>query len=253
MKERNGLAYFTSAVNQLMECKLILVDKHIAIVLKCVTEVPALTKCLSDTLKTSNYVTEFSRARVTWTKNDGTVEAKLKLPVDKNRLFAFVVCLLAEVDSGRHNFIEFLKEYFYDADSNVSYEMFVNDVLKPFKRAGENILRTVDPDSLDLEAQDRAEKFFFAQKAYFNSESLRYVLGLVESIRGLLERETFADETERIDAVTICNAMTNALQLKNPKILRFIWIGFKYTMRNYPSTSEIVAIIGATLEKEGIA
>ena len=114
-------------------------------------------------------------------------------------------------------------------------------------------MRTVDPDSLDLEAQDRAEKFFFAQKAYFNSESLRYVLGLVESIRGLLERETFADETERIDAVTICNAMTNALQLKNPKILRFIWIGFKYTMRNYPSTSEIVAIIGATLEKEGIA
>ncbi len=253
MSERNGLAYFTTAVNQLMECKLILVDKHIASLLKCVTSVPPLTKCLSDTLKTSSYVTEFSRARVTWTKNDGTVEAKLKLPADKNRLFTFVVCLLAEVDSGRRNFIEFLKEYYYDSDSNISYEMFVKEVLKPFKRAGENILRSVDPDSLDIEAQERAEKFFYAQRMYINSESLHFVLGQVETVRGLLERETFSSENERIDAVTICNAMTNALQLKNPKILRFVWIGFKYTMRNYPSTREVMAVIASTLEKEGIA
>ncbi len=247
--ERNALAYFTDSVNSLMEGKLILVDKHIASVLKCVATVPPLCRCLADTLKTSAYVTEFSRARVTWTRPDGTAEARLKLPADRNRLFTFVVCLLTEVDSGRRNFIDFLKEYYYDADSNISYERFINEVLKPFKRAGENILRSVDPDSLDLEAMERAERFFSAEKIYINSETLRTVLSLTEEIRAQLESESFTSEEERIEAVTICNALTNALQLKNPKILRFVWIGFKNTLKTYPSAETALSRVNNILNQ----
>ncbi|MCM1043242.1 MAG: hypothetical protein NC350_03415 [Corallococcus sp.] len=230
MFECNGLALFTDSINQLIECKLIMVDKQIAYLLKSIVKVPVLTRCLADTLKTSSYVTEFSRARITLTRPNGVVEAKLKIPTDRNRLFAFVVCLLTEVDSGRRNFIDFLKEYYYDADSNISYALFVEQVLKPFKRAGESILKSVDPDSLDIEAQARAEQYFYAERCYINTQTLRAMLSLCEVMRQKLDEQNFKTENDRIDAVTICNAMTNAIQLKNPRILRFVWIGFKNTL-----------------------
>jgi hypothetical protein len=108
----NGLALFTASINQMMESPLIMVDKQIANLLKSVTRVPELMKCLQETIKATSYATEFSRAQVVLTRPDGTVERKLKLPIEPARLFTFVVCLLMQVDSAKLNFIDFLKEYF---------------------------------------------------------------------------------------------------------------------------------------------
>ena len=141
----NELAFFTSSVNRLIEGQLILVDKHIATVLKSVASSPTLCKALSNTLKTMSYATEFSRARVTWTSVEGVKESRLKLPVERNRMFAFVVCLLTEVDCGKRNIMDFLREYYNASDTDGSYARFASEVLKPFKSAGENLLREFDP------------------------------------------------------------------------------------------------------------
>ena len=57
----NELAIFNDSVNTLIQGQLILVDKHIANVLKCVASSPVLCKTLADTVKTMSYATEFSR------------------------------------------------------------------------------------------------------------------------------------------------------------------------------------------------
>lgn len=232
---KNELAYFTDSVNKLIEGKLILVDKNIAQVLQCVATVPALCKCLSDTVRTTSYVTEFSRARVTWTKPDGTVEARLKLPAERNRLFAFVVCLLTEVDSERRNFLDFLKEYYHETDNNVGYEKFADEVLRPFKQAGETILHTVDPDSLNVEHSIRAERYFKAEKIYVASDVLAKLLALTDTVRSFCRLHNGDDCA---DLVTACEYFSNALHLKNPKILGVSWLALKALLKNLPEMSE---------------
>ncbi len=245
----NGLALFTASINQMMESPLIMVDKQIANLLSSVTRVPELMKCLQETIKATNYATEFSRAQVVLTRPDGTVERKLKLPTEPTRLFTFVVCLLMQVDSNKLNFIDFLKEYFYQEDSNDSYTIFVAEVLKPFKQAGEAILYTQDPFSLDAENVERAEKYFYAERSYLSTEALRQMLSLVENVRQSIDSLAFDCDTDRIDAVTICNAMSNALHLKNARILSFVWIGFKNTFKYHPQLQENVTALGVLLQE----
>ncbi len=155
----NELAFFTSSVNRLIEGKLILVDKHIATVLKSVATSPTLRRCLAETVKTMSYAMEFSRARV------------------------FVVCLLTEIDNGRRNFLDFLREYYNDVNNDARYARFASEVLKPFKEAGEDLLRSVDPDSLNADFVRQAEQYFSAEKIYVETNVMAQVFTLMEEIR----------------------------------------------------------------------
>ena len=113
-----------------------------------------------------------SRARVTWTRSDGVVVSQLKLPQDRNRLFAFVVCLLTEVDSGRRNFLDFLREYYTDEYNNPSYAKFADEVLRPFKAAVTGILSSIDPDSLSPTKTTGAERCFSVEQIYVESATI---------------------------------------------------------------------------------
>ncbi len=242
----NQLAEFTNGVNNLIESKLILVDKNIATVLKCVATTPALCKCLADTVQNTSYATEFSRAKVSWTTTEGRVVNQLKLPVDRNRLFAFVVCLLTEVDSGRRNFLDFLKEYYHPTDSNLGYEKFAKEVLKPFKQAGVSLLANVDPESLDGEQTTRAEKFFAAEKIYIESKMLKEIFRQIEQINVKVHCEDFPPAVVEEMSV-LCEYFSNALYLKNPKILWIVWIAFKRTVQKYSQFDEYLANINQSI------
>ena len=238
----NELGNFVDSVNRLIEGKLILVDKHIASVLQCVATSPLLRQALTDTLKTMTYSTEFSRARVAWTRSDGVVEARLKLPADRNRLFAFVVCLLTEVDSGRRNILDFLKEYYNEPDNDLSYTRFSTEVLKPFKSAGEHILSTVDPYSVNVEYVEQAEKFFKAEKIYIDTRVLNKLFDEMEAIRRILEEEKLS-EAEKFEVSAVTEYFVNALYLKNPKILAVSYLAYKNTVARYPATVNHVKVI----------
>ena len=231
----NEIAYFTESVNTLIEGKLILIDKHIAQVLKCVATSEALCHTLSETIQTMSYVTEFSRARITWTRYDGVVESRLKLPQDRNRMFAFVVCLLTEVDSGRRNILDFLKEYYNAANNDASYAKFAEEVLKPFKKAGEAILSTIDPESLNVKNVEQAERFFKAEKIYIETGVLEQVLGEMEQIR-LVVAALKLHGAEEYEFNTVSEYMVNALYLKNPKILSVSYLAYKNTVLRYADT-----------------
>lgn len=242
----NELAYFTESVNTLIEGKLILIDKHIAQVLKCVATSPTLRLTLADTVKTMSYATEFSRARVTWTRSDGVVESRLKLPLDRKRMFAFVVCLLTEVDSGRRNILEFLKEYYNDVNNDASYARFAEEVLKPFKQAGEVILSTIDPESLNAQNVEQAERFFKAEKIYVESTALTQILDEVEAIRQVVEGAKLSDG-EKYEFTAASEFLVNALYLKNPKILSVSFLAYKNTALRYPDTADHLRVIAELL------
>lgn len=246
----NELAYFTDSVNTLIEGKLILIDKHIASVLKCVATSPTLCHALSETIKTMSYATEFSRARITWTRSDGVVESRLKLPLDRNRLFAFVVCLLTEVDSGRRNILEFLKEYYNDVSNDLSYTKFAEEVLKPFKQAGEAILSNIDPESQNVQYVEQAERFFKAEKIYIETGVLSQVFDEIDAIRQLILSLNLS-QSEIYEYNAASEYIVNALYLKNPKILSVSYLAYKNVVVKYPGVAphlkKIVELIGSRL------
>ena len=242
------IAYFTDSVNTLIEGKLILIDKHIAQVLKCVAASPTLCGTLSETVKTMSYATEFSRARVTWTRSDGTVECSLKLPVDRNRLFPFVVCLLTEVDAGRRNILDFLKEYYYAGDNDRSYARFAEEVLKPFKQAGEALLSDIDPVGLNNQYVEQAQQFFKAEKIYVDSAVTAKIFDEMEAIRRKVVDKQLSDISER-EYNTASEYLVNAMYLKNPKIISVSFLAYKYVALKYPDTEAHVRTIADMLSK----
>jgi hypothetical protein len=183
---------------------------------------------------------------VSWTTTEGRVINQLKLPVDRNRLFSFVVCLLTEVDSGRRNFLDFLKEFYHPTDSNLGYEKFANEVLKPFKQAGVSLLANVDPESLNGEHTARAEKFFAAENMYIQSQLLKDVFGQIEQINIKVHCDDFP--TAVVEEISVlCEYFSNALYLKNPKILWVVWIAFKRTVKQYSQFDAYLASITQTM------
>ena len=245
------LAKFNESVNKLIEGKLILVDKNIAQVLQCVARSSILCKTLADTIKTMSYVTEFSRAKVSWTKNDGTVESRLKLPVDRNRLFAFVVCLLMEVDNGSRNFLDFLKEFYNDATNDLSYARFSEEVLKPFKSVGEYILRSVDPDSVNYQFVEQAELFFKAESIYVESAVQKSILDSMEEARLQLQQKKLND-VDWSELVVVQEYMVNALYLKNPKIIKLAWLAYKNVALRF-ELYDVVQAIALNINKLQLA
>ena len=238
----NELAYFTSSVNRLIDGQLILVDKHIAAVLKSVARSKTLCRILSNTLKNMSYATEFSRARVTWTSVDGVKESRLKLPLDRNRQFAFVVCLLTEVDCGKRNFLDFLREYYNAGDNDANYARFASEVLKPFKSAGENFLREVDPDSLNAEFLAQAEQYFSSEKMYIETNTLADIFSLMEEVRIMLIEQRL-DANELAEVALASEYLVNALYLKNPKIIKISYIAYKNTVKGYAIVADKLAQI----------
>lgn len=237
----NNIVTFDNTVNNMMQCRLIMVDKHIASLLQCVANMSVLKQAISDSLRTASYATEYSRARVTLTRPDGVQQSQLKLPQDKHRLFTFVVCLLLEVDSGKRDFIKFLEEYYPDSDSNVSYKHFVEAVLRPFRQAGQDILKAESKDTgIDIDTQTQAEACFVGENIYISSHVVDQLAALIDVLVSKLHGAVVGDRATNQECQYMCMCMLNAILTKNPKLIKVVWIGFRNTLLELPTAESTI-------------
>ncbi len=237
----NNIVMFDNCVSNMMQCRLIMVDKRIASLLRCVADVPVLRQTMADSLRSASYASQYSRARVTFTRPDGVVQSQLKLPVDKQRLFTFVVCLLLEVDSGKRDFIQFLEEYYPASDSNVSYSHFVEAVLRPFRKAGQDILKTESHDrGIDIDTQAQAEACFVGEKIYISAEVVDQLAVLIDVLVRKLHGAVVGERATNQECQYMCMCMLNALLTKNPKLIKVVWIGFRNTLLELPTAEATI-------------
>ena len=252
MHSTQSLQLFTQSINGLIDSKLIMVNQNIESVLKSVASVSVFTNCLVETLKTTNYVNELNRATVTFMGADRRQKKQLKLPIDKNRAFTLVVCLLTEIDCGKRNFLDFLKEYFNANEPTESYDMFVEQILLPFKTIGQYMLKDADPQSFDKQATDRAYDYFQATPVYINSEMLHLVLGAIQSVREFTQEDEILSTEDVNQRLLMCDALTNAMQLKNPKMIKIMWVGFVNTFKLEPQIHQYLNVIRQILRGQNL-
>ena len=80
--KKNNLGMFSQRVEEAINSRFILADRHISGLLKCVATIPELTAVVGETLKNVSYADEYDKARVVLTKNGKSV-CKFVMPNDK--------------------------------------------------------------------------------------------------------------------------------------------------------------------------
>lgn len=239
---KNDLAVFIQRVNALLESKYILADKKISSLLKFIVSSQVLMDVLTESLKTLSYAAEFARNRLIVSDGNG-VKAKMTLPVDRIRLFTFVFCLLAEIDAGERDFTKFLTEYFGAENANDSFRKFCDEILVPFKKAGEHLLRETAPDNLDRETVQKGVSYFDAESIYVSSATSDSVINVINRVKNKVEKDFHGSGEQHAECNQITDAFVNALLSKNPKLINIVWIGFKNTLKNVKGFEREIARI----------
>lgn len=67
--QKNNLGMFSQRVEEAINSRFILADRHISGLLKCVATIPELTAVVGETLKNVSYADEYDKARVVLNQN----------------------------------------------------------------------------------------------------------------------------------------------------------------------------------------
>ncbi len=225
------LVTFNERVNALIESKYILADKRIASLLKGIVAGPYLMSVVEESLKTFSYAAEFARNRLLISDGD-KVKAKLTLPVDKVRLFTFVFCLLAEIDAGKRDFTKFLTEYYGEDTANDGFRRFCGEIIVPFKKAGESLLKDTDSDVQEREEEKKGAQYFNVETVYITAAGTDGVAATCGKIKTKLDKDFHGGGEQRAECMEVVDAFLNAVMSRNPKLIRIAWIGLKYTLKS---------------------
>ena len=238
----NELAVFDERVNALIESKYILADKRIASLLKGIVSGSYLMSVVEESLKTFSYATEFARNRLLVSDGDG-VKARMTLPVDKVRLFTFVFCLLADIDAGKRDFTKFLTEYFGEETANDSFRRFCGEIIVPFKKAGESLLKDTDSDAQEKEEERKGALYFGAETVYISAAVTDAVSSACARIKTKLDKDFQGGGEQRAECMELVDAFLNAVMSRNPKLIRIVWTGLKYTLRSVRGFEREIAAV----------
>jgi len=225
---QNDIFLFRERVNALIESKYIIAEQKISSLLKGIVSISFLTDTVAQCLKNFSYATEFARNRM-YISDGNQAKLKMTLPADKTRLFTFVFCLLAEIDAGERDLTKFLNEYFDAESPNDGYKMFCEQIIIPFKKAGENILKEADPGYGDDGSEQKGFSFFDAETVYVPSGVNDMVLNLLGKTKIRLDNDFGGSGEQHAECAVLLDALLNAFMSKNPKLIGIIWIGFKNT------------------------
>jgi len=123
------ISEFISSVDGLINGKFILADIKISNILKMIADNPSLYAFIKNCLIDFSFDKELSRAEVKNRFNNG----EFKLPMEKNKIVAFVFCLLVECDAKRIDFYGFINSNFKSDKNGSEYANFAKTILVPFK------------------------------------------------------------------------------------------------------------------------
>ncbi len=228
MADNDILNIFTQRMDELINSHLILAEKSISQLLKCIAATPLFTEVITDTLSSVNYSDEFNNSRITYIK-DGKNRIKFVLPAQKERIFTLVVCLLTEIDTGRRNLLDFLKEYYSDIDDTLSFKRFCDAILIPFKKAGENILKITAFDETNEIYQ--TENYFASLTAEISPKQTKNIIIQLDKFAEDLEKQKLIAAAQKQECYLISNALKNAVVTKNLTLAKLFWISFKNTVK----------------------
>ena len=127
--ELNKISAFINSCDDMINGKFILADVKILKILNMIASSEPLYRYIQECMIDFDFSREFSRAEVQNTLNNGNFVA----PADKEKMVAFVFCLLVEFDKKHLDFYSFINKNFSTLTPGGEYGLFAKTLLVPFK------------------------------------------------------------------------------------------------------------------------
>lgn len=210
-----GIAALCKVLDDIQNTKLILVDKKIKSLLKCLAYYDEFRAVLQYVNKGFDYENEKRKALV----KIGERYA-FRLPKSETGIVALVSGLLVEEDEGGFDIISFVTTYFPSPSNQESFDLFFTSVLEQFKLA----LVSLVTNGITEEVVLVEPKVELAPTGL--AEQMNYLLS--KFVNDVNEAQ-ISDDARR-DLRMQLEGFAIALDNRDAKIIRAIWIGLKSTL-----------------------
>lgn len=207
-----GVAALVSITDEMQIVNLIMVDKKIKDLLKCLAYYDEFRTVLQYVNRGFDYSAEKRKAM----QRVGEYNV-LRLPKAEKTLVALVSNMLVEFDSGKMDIIAFASVYFPGASNQESYEKFVAGVIEPFKLA----LVSLVVGGIEEETPLVERTVEFAPSG-LNDQAQSLLIALVKSVN-----EAQLDADTRAELLLILEGFAAALDSRDALIIKSIWLGLR--------------------------
>ena len=209
------IASFTTACDNMIASKYILVDKRLGDVLKSIASTKQVFNLISECMVNFNFEKELQTA----TSKLG----KFIVPEEPHKCIAFIFCLLNLLDDKKINFNQFLNKYYAgDEDGIGPYATFCRRIVLTFKNLIVSILVGVKETEKPTETEKK-------QLYNFSPELLDRLLFLVKDYKSFVHGMKIIRKSKctRNDLLEQINALILAIDEKQVQYFRALVIGIK--------------------------
>lgn len=232
----SDIAAFTTACDNMVASKYILVDKRLGDVLKSIASTKPIFNLISECMVNFNFEKELNVA----TSKLG----KFVIPEEPHKCIAFIFCLLNLLDDKKINFNQFLNKYFSNDEEGIGpYATFCNNVILLFK----NVIVATLVGFSETETNQCNKKQLFD----FSPELLDRLLFLVKDFKAFVHgmkviRKSKCTRSELLEQI---NSLILAIDERQVQYLRALILGVKYSIGSEKELARRLIEIEDIIEK----
>lgn len=227
-----GIEALVAALDDLQNAGLIMADKKIKAVLKCLAYYDEFRTVLAYCSDGFDYAAEKRKAL----QKAGDYHV-LRLPKNAKTLVPLVAGLLVEFDDGTEDFISFCATYYPAADRQGSMTACCADMLERFKL---DIVSLV-VEGVKEEAPLAPRTVEFAQDGL--QKQTEYLL--VAMVRAVDEGSL--SEEDRKDLLTMLEGYSAALDTRDTLMIKAVWLGIKRVLASLKMCAKEIAAMDELL------
>lgn len=207
-----GIEALVSVIDEIQDASLIMTDKKIKSLLKCLAYYEEFRIVLEYCNRGFDYAAEKRKALV----KTGDYRA-LRLPKNPKTQVALVANMLVELDDGREDFLTFCGEYFPAESKQRSFELCFHGMFEPFKLALVGLV--IDGVKEEVPLVERTVEF----AANGLQEQTEYLLvAFVKAVNA-----ASLPDGERQDLLLMLEGFSAALDTRDTLMIRAVWLGIK--------------------------
>ena len=210
---------FTSACDNMIASKYILVDRRLGDVLKSIASTREVFNLISECMVNFSFERELETA----TARIG----KIVLPEEPHKTIAFIFCLLNLLDDKKINFNQFLNKYYSSEEGGVGpYANFCNKVVLRFKNV---IVATLLGEETQINEEDEQSE---TPALILNNELIERLAFLVKDYRSYVlgVKKIKGSKCTRNELLEEINALNMLISEQRIEFMYGIILGIKYSI-----------------------
>lgn len=211
-----GIEALVSVLEDMKNTNLILVDKKVKSLLKCLAYYDEFRTVLAYCNKNLDYQAEKKKCLIKIGERD-----VVRMPKNEVNIVAFVSNLLIDFDEGKIDLVSFSSDYFPSFSNKESFDAFFNAIIIPFKLALVGLVVEGIPEDAPL-----IEKSVEFASNGLQQQTEYLLVAIIKKIQ-----EAQIEQELRDDFTLMIEGFASALDTRDLLMIKAIWTGIKRLLK----------------------